>query len=275
MLGVPVPTIRSWERRYSIPAPERTSGKHRRYGLDAVSELRELRDEIAAGRHARDAATVVKRRSKERRPGRDHAGAILGAAMQFDAAGIRNHLDGALAELGLEPTLQAIVLPVLREIGSRWEAGRCDVANEHLASQEIRAWLNHQVSFARFSADRGVLVLACGPKDAHSLGLESFYVLLARRGWNCRVLGAETPSESLVKAARATPARGVIVTSHLNSNRRSAVESIRSVAKLPGVAVFYAGNAFVSDKSREGVPGTYLEDHLGNAADLVESALRS
>ena len=38
LLGVPVPTIRSWERRYDFPAPPRTDGLHRRYG-DVVDRI--------------------------------------------------------------------------------------------------------------------------------------------------------------------------------------------------------------------------------------------
>ena len=30
LLGIPVPTIRSWERRYGFPTPSRTRGRHRR-----------------------------------------------------------------------------------------------------------------------------------------------------------------------------------------------------------------------------------------------------
>ena len=40
------------------------------------------------------------------------------------------------------------------------------------------------------------------------------------------------------------------------------------------VASFYAGNAFGSAQSRRGVPGTYLGNHIGQAADLVADAVR-
>ncbi|HEX6131851.1 MAG TPA: MerR family DNA-binding transcriptional regulator, partial [Actinomycetota bacterium] len=32
LLDIPIPTIRSWERRYGFPTPARTGGRHRRYG---------------------------------------------------------------------------------------------------------------------------------------------------------------------------------------------------------------------------------------------------
>src|SRR4051812_27451518 len=55
LLGVPVPTLRSWERRYGFPSPARTNGRHRRYAMDEVELLRALRDEITRGHPAREA----------------------------------------------------------------------------------------------------------------------------------------------------------------------------------------------------------------------------
>ena len=49
LLDIPIPTIRSWERRYGFPTPARTQGKHRRYSVAEADQLRLLRDEIARG----------------------------------------------------------------------------------------------------------------------------------------------------------------------------------------------------------------------------------
>ena len=48
-IGVPAPTIRSWERRYGWPEPTRTQGGHRRYSQAEVRGLQAIRDEIARG----------------------------------------------------------------------------------------------------------------------------------------------------------------------------------------------------------------------------------
>src|SRR5687768_7826823 len=55
LLDLPIPTIRSWGRRYGFPAPARTEGKHRRYGVAEADQLRMLRDEIARGHATREA----------------------------------------------------------------------------------------------------------------------------------------------------------------------------------------------------------------------------
>src|SRR5829696_332381 len=59
MLGIPIPTIRTWERRYGVPTPARTAGGHRRYSHADALELRAMRDEIGRGRDAADAAALL------------------------------------------------------------------------------------------------------------------------------------------------------------------------------------------------------------------------
>ena len=73
------------------------------------------------------------------------------------------------------------------------------------------------------------MILTCGPRDFHTLGLESMGVLLANRGYGCRVLGARTPVKSLAAAVQGTGAAGLVMVSHLSIGRRSAIEALRSI----------------------------------------------
>ena len=41
LTGVPAETLRTWERRYGFPAPERSEGGHRLYSSGTVSRLRQ------------------------------------------------------------------------------------------------------------------------------------------------------------------------------------------------------------------------------------------
>src|SRR6478609_2913253 len=79
ILGVPMPTIRSWELRYGIPALSRGRGQHRRYLPDEVNALRLMRDEIARGRQAAAAARSVRRLLGTQGPAQDLIQHILAA----------------------------------------------------------------------------------------------------------------------------------------------------------------------------------------------------
>ena len=273
LLGIPVPTIRSWERRYGFPVPSRTQGQHRRYTVEEVDQLRKLRDEITRGHPAREAVAIVRGEAMTGRPRVALLDRFLESAMRLDPAALREVLTEGTESLGVESTIRDVALPAMREMGSRWKAGVCDTAHEHLATEAVRVWLARQSVMAPPPFRPFPLVLACGPKDLHTIGLEAFGVVLARRGWSIRTLGPLTPVSSLVAAVRAAEARGAVVTSQRGVTRRSAVEAIAAVDALPGVEAFYAGAAFGPASARKDVPGTYLGDDVVEAAEILERAL--
>ena len=274
LLGIPVPTIRSWERRYGFPVPSRTQGSHRRYTLEEVDQLRKLRDEITRGHAAREAVAIVRGEAMTGRPRVELLDRFLESAMRLDPGALREVLTEGTESLGVETTIRDVALPAMREMGSRWKAGVCDTAHEHLATEAVRVWLARQSVMAPPPFRPFPLVLACGPKDLHTIGLEAFGVVLARRGWSIRTLGPLTPVSSLVAAVRVAEARGAVVTSQRGVTRRSAVEAIMAVDALPGVKAFYAGAAFAPVSARKDVPGTYLGDDVAEAAEILERALR-
>ena len=272
LLGLPAPTLRSWERRYGIPTTPRTAGGHRRYSPEALHELRLMRDEIARGKRAADAARSVRHELAATGPSADLRVELLAAAEQMDPPAVRAVLDRAHAELGLAAALDEVVMPGMRQVGVWWQTGRCDVAQEHLTTEVVRGWLSRTTAFAPPPVRTRPLVLACGPRDLHTVGLEALAALLAHQGNSCRVLGARTPARALVTAVTATSAAAAVVVSHLSTQRRPAIDAIVAVAETR-CDVFYAGGAFQFPRSRTGVPGSYLGDNLRGAAALIEATL--
>ncbi|CAN5659461.1 cobalamin-dependent protein [soil metagenome] len=273
LLGIPVPTVRSWERRYGFPVPSRTRGKHRRYSIEEVDQLRMMRDEITRGHAASEAVDIVRRYSMGGRPRTELLDRFLEASMQLDPVKLRETLMIGTESIGVEETMRDVALPAMREMGSRWKAGVCDTAHEHLATEAVRVWLARQSAMAPAPFRPFPLVLACGPKDLHTIGLEAFGVVLARRGWSIRTLGPLTPVSSLVAAVRAAEARAAVVTCQRGVTRRPAVEAIVAVDALPGVEAFFAGAAFGPLPARKDVPGTYLGEDLVEAAQILERTM--
>jgi DNA-binding transcriptional MerR regulator len=273
LLGIPVPTIRSWERRYGFPSPSRTGGRHRRYGPDDLERLRALRDLVTRGLTAGSAVARLRGAEAAASAEPDLTDALVRAALDLDALGVRDALDRAAERLGVEEAVGRVGLPAMREIGSRWKAGTCDIEHEHLATEAVRTWLARQTAMAPPPFRRGPIVLACGPSDLHTIGLEAFATVLARRGWSCRVLGAMTPAAALVSAVTSSRALAAVVTSQRRVTRRAAVEAIEAVEALPGIRAFYAGDAFVTPAARKGVAGVYLGEDVVEAAPVLERTL--
>lgn len=272
-LRIPIPTIRSWERRYGFASPPRTHGRHRRYTSTEVKQLRALRDAIAAGHSAREAVEMLREGGAPASARRPEVDALLKAAMDLDPNEARTILIGAAESLGVEVAAVEVALPALQEVGTRWKTGTCDVANEHLMTEAVRAWLARLLTLAPAPARQAPVVLSCGPKELHSAGLEAFGLILARRGWSVLLLGALTPVDSLVRAVTDTRAPAAVVVAQRSVNRRSTLESIEAIDGLVGLRAFYAGSAFASPVSRRGVPGTYLGTDLLGAADVMDRTL--
>ena len=271
---MPAPTLRSWERRYGFPTPPRTTGKHRRYSSTDLELLRALRDEIARGRSPREAVNIVRELGAERAaPGRENITRFVDAAIKMDGRELARTLNSSTRKLGIEGTIVELALPALREIGVRWESGRCSVGHEHLATEQIEAWL-HRAAPARIG-DGGRIVLGCGPDDHHRVGLDAFSVMLAHRGWDVRVLGGQVPTKDMAEAISAIQPHAAVVISHMRSARRSAVASLRKLRTTSDAQLFYAGNAFLTPGARKNVPGTYLGDDLPGAAEMLAQHVRA
>jgi DNA-binding transcriptional MerR regulator len=276
LLDVPAPTIRSWERRYHLPQASRTASGHRRYSQAQVHALRRMRDAIARGQRPGEAASQAQTAQTRAEAARPLIDTLLQAAHQLNPRTMTKVLDHAHATLGLGATVDDVLLPVMRRLGSDWQTGRCDIAHEHLTTETIRTWLtttapdrpNHPHS-------RQPIILTCGPDDHHTLGLESLAALLRQQHWDCRLLGAAVPTDSLSVAITQIKPAAVVLVSHLPAGRRAAVQALTAAtqtlqaADLPNSHVFYAGNAFLTGRTREGIPGSYLGDDLTHAADHI------
>ena len=88
----------------------------------------------------------------------------------------------------------------MHELGERWRAGRVTIAEEHFATNFFQARLR---ALAR-GWDRGLgprALLACAPKEQHSLALIVHGIALHELGWRITYLGADTPIGALAEVA--------------------------------------------------------------------------
>ena len=271
LLGVPVPTLRSWHQRYGVAAPERTRGGHRRYSDQDVELLQALSAAVARGVAPRVAAELVARPTRAADPPLPLLEGLLDAATACAQPEVRATLDRGEEELGTEGAVDRLVVPGLREVGRRWELGVIDVGVEHAVTTEVRRWIARRTGVSPLRDTRPVL-LAAAPGNSHTVALEAFGMILDRRGWPTCLLGADSPVSAITAAVGTSKAQAALVTAHQVSRRRAAVEAL-SALKPDGISLFFAGGAFDSARHRRDVPGTYLGTDLLQAADTVALAL--
>jgi methanogenic corrinoid protein MtbC1 len=172
---------------------------------------------IASGHSASEAAELAGSTDAPAEPGLPAVGAdaatrLRVALERFDDTAANRVLDDAIATLSVEALLEQVVLPCMRAIGERWEAGAVSVAQEHFATNVVRGRL---MAIARnWGAGQGpAALLACPPGEQHDLGLLAFGVVLRERGWRVVYLGPDTPIETIEEAAELSrPAAVVLAT---------------------------------------------------------------
>jgi len=173
---------------------------------------------------------------------RDRAGAVSAA---LDAV----H-DGAISI----PSLYVDVLsPLLAGIGSAWSHGTERVWEEHYGSHTVRTiveMLYLDVHREAMKAERraGSVLLACPPREQHELGLRMMSDRFELAGYDVTFLGADTPLDEIVAAAKATNASLVALSVSTVFERvelRCFVDTLRE--QLSGVRIVIGGPAFAGE----------------------------
>jgi methanogenic corrinoid protein MtbC1 len=143
-------------------------------------------------------------------------------------------LDRCFAALPLEEALRDVVVPLMHGVGEDWASGSLSVAQEHFATQVVRARLT--VLSRGWSRGEGpVAWLACPPGELHDLPLFPFGIVLHQRGWRIRFFGAHTPVHDLIAVARVTPPDLVVLaatTAHRFASRRWELTRLAQAAPL-------------------------------------------
>ena len=222
--GIATDLLRAWERRYGLLTPDRTESGYRLYSDDDVHRVRRMRELLATGLSAAEAARQA---ASEPPVPAELAPAAASMALRhalerLDDADAHAAFDRLLADYSADAVLSGVVLPLLRELGTGWERGEISVAQEHFASNLLRGRL---LGLAR-GWDRGAgprAVLACPPGERHDLGLVIFGLALRELGWRITFLGADTPPDTLDETVRRLEPQALVL-------------AVTDGARLPGVA---------------------------------------
>jgi DNA-binding transcriptional MerR regulator/methylmalonyl-CoA mutase cobalamin-binding subunit len=213
-VGVNPELLRAWERRYGLLQPIRTEGGFRLYTAEDAERVEQMKGALAEGLSAAEAARrALAPPTRADGAALDHARErLVAAARAYDEAGVHSVLDEAFAGFALETVLRELILPVLREIGYEWERGELEIGEEHFATSLIRERL---LALSRLWGRGGgqLAILACAPGERHDIGLIAFGLVLRSHGWRILFLGADTPIDTLAKAAVAMKPQLLVVAS--------------------------------------------------------------
>jgi DNA-binding transcriptional MerR regulator/methylmalonyl-CoA mutase cobalamin-binding subunit len=249
LTGLSPHVLRAWERRYEAVAPLRTPGGTRRYRESDLSRLRLLQAAVAAGHPIGDVARLddaeLRRRSSVREgEERPPLGEILAAIDALDAAEAERLLGIQLAALGPRRFTRAVVLPLLEEVGSRWERRELCMASEHLASAVVRSLLGSLLRRRASGAPTPALLFTTLPGDRHELAVLVAAVNAADLGANAVYLGPDLPPGEIALAAERVRAAAVVAGVSRFDGAAVRAHSLRELRRvLPRSVAVWVGGA--------------------------------
>jgi MerR family transcriptional regulator, light-induced transcriptional regulator len=205
MLGVSPSTLRSWERRYGFPRPNRTKGGHRQYSL---AEIEALRLALAETGNVSSAVSLA----RERGEGPASSVRLATAYFNYDEQMADRLLEESLSVRSLERTIEDVLLVAVgRHLDPRHSPAEYEFGWQHAS-----AWLS---AVKRFSGPRtpteAVMIFdAAVPCDLDALHAQALELILRRAGLRTLSLRARIDAARLGRAVRSLEPRAVILTGH-------------------------------------------------------------
>lgn len=285
-MGVSEATLRTWERRYGVVAPERTDAGYRLYDPAAIAALTRMRQLIDTGWSASTAARSivhgesslepasppVPTASGEPRPGASAQAEFLRAASRVDPGGLAASLDQGLSIGSFEYAVDSWLFPTLVALGEGWERGEIDVAGEHMASHLVLQRLATAFEAAGTQPRGPTVVVGLPSGSRHELGALAFATAARRLGHHVLYLGPDVPEASWLTAVQTHTARAAvlsIVTTADQAPARATAHTLR--AHHPELILACGG----SHRSPLSAKAHALPHSIAAAAQALDSLLHA
>ena len=211
MLGVSPSTLRSWERRYGFPRPQRSPGGHRQYALPEIEALRQALNET----HNASSAIAL---ALERGAAPSSSPLLADAYGAYEEERANRVLEESLSIRSLERTIEELLLGAVESLSETDRSPEYEFAWRHATG-----WLS---AVKRLSPPairpEGVLIFDSGvPGDLDALHAQALEVVLRRAGLRTLALTTTIEPTRLGRALRALAPGAVVL-----AGRGTALDSI-------------------------------------------------
>jgi MerR family transcriptional regulator, light-induced transcriptional regulator len=294
--GLKPDTLRAWERRYGLPAPDRTQGGHRLYSQRDIDMLKWLMERQEEGLSISRAIALWRKLEGEgqdplkalayAKPSPAPAPALvaqgdtiselrqawLAACKDFDEARAEQILAQTFARYSPETVCFELFQKGLAEIGQAWYKGEVTVQQEHFTSELIMRRLETLVAAAPPPTRPGRILIGCPAEEEHTFAPLLLTYLLKRRGWSVFYLGARVPTAQLQETVDRIEPHLVILSAQRLSSAAELLEAARLLQRQ-GVPLAFGGRIFNRIPAlHQRIPGHFLGKSL-QVSEVVETLL--
>ena len=304
--GLKPDTLRAWERRYGVPAPDRTNSGHRLYSQHDIDTLKWLLERQNEGMSISRAIELWNRLESEgsdplqttitpgahrhveprpmviEQPALSNSDVVSGlrdawvnACLAFDEFHAEQLLAQAFAVFPIEVVCLDLIQRGLAQIGDSWYRGKITVQQEHFASALALRRMEALLTSTPAPTRPGRIIVGCPPDEEHTFVPLMLSLLLRRRGWDVVYLGANVPLRSLESTLSAVRPSLVVLTAQQLYTAASLLE-MAEVLFHERVPLAFGGLVFTQiPELYHSIPGYYLGDRLDQAAAMIEQVMTS
>lgn len=274
-------TLRAWERRYGLFDPVRQPSGHRLYTqahIDLITRIVGLLDRGMRIGQVKAQLEIENARLSEEVVANDiwkrGIDRMIAATIQFDEDGLEETYGEALSLYPIDVVTEKLLMPLLKELGRRWEENEGSISEEHFFSFYIRNKLGARFHHRVKSKHGPKLLLACLPGDRHETGLLLFALAANAAGYQVIILGSDLPLGELPAATQKAGCSAIILSGMLLPESDLVKHELPALTKFCEVPVFLGGHASVKvhDILRRGdvnVLGSNLNEGLARLQSIV------
>lgn len=208
LTGIKAHTIRMWEKRYGLLAPERTETQIRTYSDDdlllllnvsvlyksgyKISRIAELNKEQIF-----QTARLVHENSTPTNTGIEQ---LIVSVLKLDEKLFHNTFSELVQRDSLSQVFSQYIIPFLQRIGIMWLVGTINPAQEHFISNLIRQKIIAAIdSLPLPDPEQEKILLYLPEHEWHEISLLVYHYHLRSKGLNSIYLGQSLPYEALLK----------------------------------------------------------------------------
>lgn len=247
--GVNSVTLRAWERRYGLLNPVRTEAGHRLYSADDIERVKlilAMLDEGIAISRVKEALLITS--EQENTPTQEESGpwirymqTMLRGVIEFDEAVLENVYNEAMSLYPVNVVTQRLLMPLLEQLGDRWEKEITGVAEEHFFSVYMRNKLGARFHHRNLQNTGPRIVAACLPGEQHEFGLLLFSLSAHSRGYRVILLGSDMPISQLPAVVKRTHSQAIVLSGSVECNETQFQTELKLLLRDCKVPVYVGG----------------------------------
>jgi MerR family transcriptional regulator, light-induced transcriptional regulator len=276
MIAVTETTVKRWADEGKIPC-HKTLGGHRKFVLKDILTFAEQHAYPLMG----GAVPPLSKRqgeilefSVQTKNYHKIAQLLYDEALQGDKQGLYELLSYLCKNRIAFATLaDEVIRPAMVQIGERWQEGRLETNQEHLASNALLEGLVRLNSQLHRKPANGLsAVCACAEGDYHEIGVRMLAYALEAEGWNIHYLGANTPFDTLGSFIKKKTPELICVSATIVDGNQRVIGGLRNIGTIvrSRSAAYLIGGLFLGKYSNGDLNCDFISASVTDAVDFVK-----